>query len=298
MPQVDGTYSTQAQSWHTSRVTIANNPATALEKILRTLIESRLPTIGQGWTATLGVEPGSPDFAKRHAEVVALFSRVQAHLESLDENARERALYAKYVDRWYNAVVYRESWDARERPAKTAINPEVLDHLAGLGLQLSLQSPEPPLDDEKLRILSESLAAWRDLLDEAGLPEGLVVQIRAQVDHLEWLLANADQFGVPPIAEAARDLLGYSVVVAPRAPKWKLKLGVALYGLVAFLGPVDDATEHAKNAVTNVIETFREVESLFEEPEPQRALESGGQPQIEAANDSAEADDDGDDSPS
>ena len=279
-------------------MTIANNPATALEKILRTLIESRQPTISQGWTAALGVEPGLPAFAKRHAEVVALFSRIHTHLESLDENARERALYVKYVDRWYGAIVYRESWDSRERPARHAINPEVLDHLAGLGLQLSLQSPEPPLDDEKLRILSESLAAWRDLLDEAGLPEGLVVQIRAQVDHIDWLLANADQFGVTPIAEAARDLLGYSVVVAPKARNWKVTLGAALFGLVAFLGQADDATEHAGNIVTNVVEMFQEVESLFDEPEPQRALESGRQPQIEAANDGSRANEDADDSPS
>ncbi|MCF8606026.1 hypothetical protein L5I01_21985 [Gordonia sp. HY442] len=262
-------------------MTIANNPATALEQVLRRVIQSSGKTIGEGWQKALGVDPGTPEFIQRHTEVVGLLARVNDYLLALDDGATEREIYLKYVPAWYEAVVYRESWANTQHPANKAVRSETLDHLRGLGANLSMRSTEPTLTEGKLSELTNSLAEWRNLLDEAGLPAELAQQIRTQVDHIEWLLANVETFGVEPVARGARELFGMSLPVVAMGGNWTRKVAGAMVGLVLFLTPVDKATEHVDNILTNLSHTTQVIEH-FGEPEPQKAITAGTDDQATA----------------
>lgn len=254
---------------------IPNNPATALDTILRKVATSGAPNVSDGWTSALGVTPGTTDFALRHGEVVGLMNRVLTHLTSLDPEEVEHELYLQYVPAWYRAVVYPDSWGSSNRPAAGIIELHILDHLKGLGLHMRRRSVYPVLGDDKLAELRRSLDEWRTLADKAGLPSDLAQQVRTLVDHIDWLLANSETFGTEPVMENARTLFGLSVPVIHFADrKWTKTIASAMAALVLVLGPVADATEEANRILTNVSETVSEIRE-FGSPEPQKALPPG-----------------------
>ncbi|QTI67390.1 hypothetical protein [Gordonia polyisoprenivorans] len=268
---------------------IPNNPATALDTILRKVATSGATTVGEGWKLTLGAEPGTAEFALRHGEAVGLMNKVLAHLTSLDPGEVESRLYLQYVPAWHGAVVFRDGWGRTDQPASKIIRLPILDHLMGLGLHMEVQrrAVYPELSDDKLENLRESLAEWRKLVEEAGLPTDLAQQVKTLVDHIDWLLSNTETFGTEPVMENARTLFGLSVPVIRFADgKWKKTVVAAMAGLVLFLNPIADATEEANRILTNVSETVSEIRE-FGSPEPQKALPPGDGANVTADDESA-----------
>lgn len=252
---------------------IANNPATALEGILRAVVQSGGTTVTAGWERVLEASVDSPEFAMRHGEVVGLFHQVHTYLVGLEPDDVEHVLYLKYVPAWYGAVVFRDRWNHTGIPAGTIIKGPELDHLQGLGVHLRLkyQNAQPDLGEGNLANLTQSLREWRDLLDGAELPSNLAHEIKSQVDHIEWLLSNVEMFGAEPVARGARTLLGLSVPVLALGGKMVKAAGVAMAGLLMFLTPIEVASDKATNILTNFKEAVQTVEELGA-PEPQKAL--------------------------
>ena len=253
-------------------MTIANNPASALERILRKLTASGGQTMSDGWVKTLGATPGTHDFVQRHSEVVNLLAQVHSYLLALPDEQSERGIYLQYVPAWYDAIVFRELWSNAQRPPQNAVRPEILDHLHTLGTIMGMRSPEPMLTDDRLKALTDSLAEWRNLLEETGLEAGLAQEIRRQVDHIEWLLANVETFGVEPVAAGARKLFGLGLPVVAKGGKWKKLVAAAMTGTIMFLTFGETATDKTNNVLTNLSETVQIIEHFGE---PQKALPAG-----------------------
>ena len=246
-----------------------------LFRSLRNLILSGGQNVSDGWTRTLGATPGSLEFVQRHTEVVDLLARVHSYLVALPDNETERELYLQYVPQWYDAVVYRDTWGSSQRPPSVVVRPEILDHLKGLGANLTRRSRDPSLTEGKLAALTNSLEERRKLLEEADLESYLAQQIRTQVDHIEWLLSNVETFGVEPVARGARGLFGLAIPVIAKGGNWRNRVATALVGLVVFLGPIEDVTDKANNILTNLVETAQIIEHIGESDEPQKALPPG-----------------------
>ncbi|WP_439028999.1 hypothetical protein [Gordonia terrae] len=261
---------------------IPNNPATALDQILRAVATSGVSNVAEAWKAVLGVDVGTTAFAQRHGAVVGLMNEVLTYLTSLDPDDLEHELFIQYVPAWYGAVVYPDSWWNGNRPPHGIIELHNLDHLRSLGLHMRRRPVYPVLDDDKLGPLRESLAQWRTLVEDAGLPDDLAQQIKALVDHIDWLLANTGTFGTAPVMENARTLFGLSVpVISFAGDKWKKTVVAAMAGLVLFLNPVADATEEGSRILTSVSDMVGEIRE-FGSPEPQKALPPGDQPDAPA----------------
>ncbi|WP_222113906.1 hypothetical protein [Gordonia paraffinivorans] len=222
----------------------ADNPATALHRIIKAVRFSGANSVANGWTNVLGSEVGTEDFALKHAEVVQLFRQVYNYLNSLPEGDEDRALYMKYTPIWYRAIVYPDSWNASTHPAEKVIDVQSLDQLGGLGRLLHRIAGES-LDDDAVAKLRDSLRAWRELLDEAGLPTDIAERIRTQVDLIMWLLDNLETYGAEPVIRESRNLVGLGVEAMQAVPAKAKKIGIALASLVYVFGLLHQGVDEA-----------------------------------------------------
>lgn len=62
-------------------------------------------------------------------------------------------------------------------------------------------------------MLKASLAEWATLLEEAELPPDLAAKIRAEIEQIEFLLSEAETYGLEPLAEHGRSLFGLGLSV-------------------------------------------------------------------------------------
>lgn len=230
------------------------NPATALHNILEQMMYSDRDTIQDGWAAVLGAHVGTVDFAQRHGEVIALLNGVGARLRGLPEGNRTRERCLPYIPSWYQALVYTGPWGSSQHPARIVIDKANLDQLGTVGdlFDTLFDDERTALSDDALAQLRRNLGEWRDLLDEADLPRGIASQIRAQVNHIEWLLDNVGTFGSQPIVDRTRELVGSGVSAVAVKPKLSVKIGSALTGAVMFLGLVHQGVDQANGILEGV----------------------------------------------
>ncbi|QGU08788.1 hypothetical protein COCCU_14490 (plasmid) [Corynebacterium occultum] len=193
------------------------NPAMALYVILKKVVNSEARTVAAGWGSALGSAPNDKDFPQKHAEVVNLFAETQRYLLSLPEGNMDWEIYGKYLPSWYNAVIFRKLWDNTQYPAKSIINAAALDQLGGLGSLLG-RTERAVLDDSSIENLKNGLEKWRELLDDSGISADVKEQIKAQVNHITWLLENMDTFGPNPVVREARNLAGLGFQLMSQLP--------------------------------------------------------------------------------
>lgn len=145
-------------------MTVIDNPATALQQILRQIVSSN-GAINDLWKGILGIAPGTPEFARRHAEVVGLWQQINNLLFALPPGDLEREQYLQYMPHYYDVIVYRESWAARGTGSG---NMMAIDHLTGIASTLRYRGlSNPAVSDDAITRLRESIAEWHSILDEA-----------------------------------------------------------------------------------------------------------------------------------
>ncbi|WP_157931770.1 hypothetical protein [Mycobacteroides abscessus] len=197
--------------------TVPDNPATALERIFDSVRSSGQKSIKGVWTTVLNAQHGTPEFYKRHSEVMALVSRLQLILESLPDDDSTRVRNLGDVPLWYGAVLPIAHWDDQNFKAWAALIPEHNIRLLGsLGEILSHRTTDAKLSNTDVSRLRASLEEWKKALGETELPEAIRLEVHRQVEHIEWLLSQVDRFGYEPVVQQSRTLfsMGFSVVKA------------------------------------------------------------------------------------
>ncbi|MFD3427793.1 hypothetical protein [Nocardia fluminea] len=261
-------------------VAMANNPAASLHEVLRGVMTSGAASVKKGWIAALGATPGTPEFGRRHSEVVGLYRDLYTRLAALPEDeAAARDQYLSLMGAWYDAIVFQGN--INQTPASDLGDPMVINHLIGaaqLIRSIGIATPSPSEDSmDKLRA---SIRDWYELLDDTELPDELRNEIRGQVQHVEWLLTNIGTYGAQPVVAAAQDLVGSGIAAMARQPKWAKRIGAALSGVVIFLGGAEQGVEHANGILVGVAEMQTHLEELVHGPK--ELTEAPEQRQLEA----------------
>ncbi len=127
--------------------------------------------------------------------------------------------------------------------------------------------------DEAQDALVRGLKEWKDLLDEAGLPPGISEQVRSQVAHIEWLLANVSLFGSEPVVRESRNLIGLGVEVLQLVPVKARKVGAAMAYIVYMLGLVHAGIDHTAGILEGLNEVSAQIEVITDNP-PELSAES------------------------
>lgn len=188
------------------------NPASALHRVLAQVQVQETP-LTACWGKVLHAEYGSPDFVRRHAEVMGLLAAALRMAAGLPESARDRNF--RYAQQWWSALVMpQHNWP--NTGGSASLSPSDLDHLGALGDLLEDRLPHTAAnpDDSRLEQLRQTVATLLLDLDEfTSLATPTRRLIRADLMHVLWLIDNVETFGTGRVAEEAQRVTG-AVTVA------------------------------------------------------------------------------------
>ncbi|MGX1303308.1 hypothetical protein RKD35_004796 [Streptomyces albogriseolus] len=133
------------------------------------------------------------------------------------------------------------NWTDGSRPASGIIAQDVLDHLDSAAdiISGSLVGSTAAPRSADLESMADQCREWLDLLrnmDEAELSGPIKDQLISQIEHLLWLIDNAETFGGARVADEASRVIGSlaqasaTMTAGPEtASRWKK----AWYGFIA-----------------------------------------------------------------
>lgn len=191
--------------------------AIALYDILATVKNS--PTDGpimESWESCLGAPRNSEEFAKRHAEVVGLLLDLHSEISGL-ESERLRKRLEKYSNSWWAAIIHPlRNWE--QTPASELIPAGDLDML-GTACDLvgpQIDGPESASAMSSLAHLRTECDAWLTLVadNEEVVDDSFRQVLLSQINHLIWLIDNANTFGVARIIQQGDQVTGTLVRTA------------------------------------------------------------------------------------
>lgn len=240
------------------------NPATALQAILRRIIQTKSGDLRNAWHAILEAPVGSGEFARRHSAVINLWQEVHNLLSGLPDGDAEREQYLGYMSHYYNVLVYPQGWNVGPDGIG---NATTIDHLTGIAstFRYRVLTP-PPATDDAIARLRVSISEWRDILDEAGFDEKFANELHAQLNHLGWLLDNMTLFGARPVVEASMSLAGASIVAMGTKPSFAKRIGKATAGFVAFVTLFNPVVDQATGMIEGMTELRDAVIELITPP--------------------------------
>ncbi|MCZ4497529.1 MAG: hypothetical protein JWQ74_82 [Marmoricola sp.] len=214
----------------------------------------------------LGADYGVEDFGRRHLEVCALLQETLRNVEALPPQLRQR--YQTYTHAWWTAVMAPHvHWGAQQDPVDI-LTTEHLDLLGGLSESLETRlsgtaSAPLNLDLAPLKSQSEQLLS---LIDEVDLPGPYRMMLVRDLEHLVWLIDNADRFGVAAAARIGQAVLGGIEVAQARVSTndkagWRkrvVEFGGALLILSAALDAGTAVLESGSGLVSEVVSIVSE----------------------------------------
>lgn len=216
------------------------------------------------WVGALQAEGHTPEFSRRHGEVVGLFSRTVQQIHALPE--AKRVHYEPWVADWWNAVVTpTQNWDAGLQQAIIQPAPLSLLHAAGDLIETSLDGTSSAPGGASIETLEAAVAQWvEDLTGDQGLlpHAGLRKTIIEQLQHVLWLIERRDLFGLAPVAASTQEVVGAMALAAPSVPakqqaRWKSGILSIVGALTIFNGMADQgqaAIGNASEVITRAIE--------------------------------------------
>lgn len=224
--------------------------AHALHSILAAVEKSQAKSLHLRWAGVLGAEVNTPEFDRRHAEVVGLYTRILRDIQALPE-AQQR-IYGPYRHAWWEAVMQpNTAWGSGQNRVVIITREHLhLLHTAGDLIESRLDSTSSAPGATNLDSLREVIDGWVEMLTtEPGmLPNAALrtVLVR-QLEHVLWLIENASLFGAGPIASAAQEAVGGIVMASPEVPEphkrsWKQRAFQALGTLILFNAIGTEAT--------------------------------------------------------
>ncbi len=269
---------------------IPNNPATALERIFWKVRSSGGASVRDVWVNVLGAQTDTIEFAQRHSEVVRLVMQLQSLILALPPEDSVRRRNEGDITAWYRAVVFTEDWTSNFQAYDRLIPDHTVRLLGSLGDNLTIRSASGVPSGSDLDRLKSSLDEWRTLLAEADLPDTLAAEVRVQVDHIEWLLGNAETYGYEPVVEQSRNLFATAFTVVKTAGTVS-NISTAMVGLFQFIthlgmhdyGQAANAVAGMLSSASEVFDAANEQQKAIAGPKtkaigagPQKAIERGG----------------------
>lgn len=246
--------------------------AHALQAILRELNNAETGgSLQARWFKVLGSRGLGAEFVRRHAEVVALLESVIRQIATLPESSR--ANYEPSTVPWWQAIVAPDvSWGSGASSA--LIGDEHIRSLGALGdvLEFRLEATSAAPVGKFLDELKAQCAEWAASLENAGLPAGFRNLIAEGINHLTWLIENADRFGYARVAQAAEAVTGQLVMATPQVPEPKratwterlTKWTAVLAAYSAFMGGTHMAIETTKVVVRDIESTVATVTDIVD----------------------------------
>jgi hypothetical protein len=255
-------------------------PAHQVFDAIRGVKSAKAQTLVQAWALYLSNQPGTLTFARRHAELVKLFSETLDEIDSLPEGPRNR--YRIYVHAWWNALIAPDAlWNNTRHPPEKIINSSNLDQLAGLGdlLEARYKVTAVPAKAslESLRVqCDEWIAILND--DKEIANESLRLTLASQLHHLIWLINNAEAFGVARIVKHADGVTGTLVRVAASGQVVNRdgQFTQRLKKFVATLAIVSGALTGVAGTIEAVDHNVKAIESLVHDVSHENGSESPG----------------------
>ncbi|WP_326721706.1 hypothetical protein OHT59_22005 [Streptomyces sp. NBC_00243] len=221
-----------------------NTSAHFLHEILSSLHKSTEMFLSSAWGHVLEASYGTPEFCRRHAEVVNLLKDTIDGIAALPERAKAR--HERYIDSWWNAVISPTgNWGNSGHKPSTIIDDVGLDQLGSAADLLSIHCAgsaiAPAASD--LGKLRESCEEWLQVvsaLNPGELPDGIKAQLLVQIKHLIWLVDISPLIGQSRVVQESGRLVGVLANATAAAPEgssvggqnWREKF-VALFALVA-----------------------------------------------------------------
>ncbi|MER7686891.1 hypothetical protein [Streptomyces sp. NPDC097610] len=189
-----------------------NTAAHHLYTILCQIRDSGENAYSAGWVHVLDAEWGSPEFARRHTEVVTLLQLTLRSLNALPERSRVRS--ERYVNGWWVAVMQPvANWSDINRPAQGVISQEDLDQLESTAELISgnLMGSDAAPRSGNLDEIAKQCKEWLDLLQsmsESEISGPVRDELISQIKHLIWLIEHVDLFGGARVAGEATSVIG------------------------------------------------------------------------------------------
>jgi hypothetical protein len=213
--------------------------AHALAAILRAVNESEKKSLRQKWGEALGqVHPSSVELSRRHAETVSLLTSTLRQVHALPED--KQSTYIPFTQHWWTAVVCPDAqWNATG--TGPVIAQEHLALLSNLGdfLEARLEHTAAAPGGFNLAEVRTQCHEWTAALDDDLLPAALARSLGQAIQHLSWVIDNAELFGAAHVAAVANDLTGDMVLTTRLVPparrrEWAARLGKWTATLMAF----------------------------------------------------------------
>lgn len=202
------------------------NDANALHRLLEALTEQDKFALHTRWAEVLECEFETPEFARRHAEVVALLNGSIELIAMLPASTAER--FDRYVWRWWYAVIAPSHAWPNPVGRGSVLTQEALDQLASAGELIDSHlggSTASPRSDNVVA-LSKHCLEWLGVLEEDDdLPTALRLALLHDLRHVLWLTEHVDLFGVSRAATAAQQAAGGLVLACHHVshktrPRW------------------------------------------------------------------------------
>lgn len=209
-----------------------------LHDVLEAVRDSPKQNLQEAWVTVLDSPYTSPEFARRHSEVVTLLSSTIAEISALPDHTAERS--RRYVNACWRATVFPDGvWGNSQHTPASLIAQGDLDQLSSVGDLLASANvgtavaPRAGSLDE-LRTQCEEWLAILTGDDGSQLPAAVRDQLIGQIKHLLWLIDNASVFGAARVSHEADRFLGTVARVTGShrtTPRWK-RAGVSLMAVL------------------------------------------------------------------
>lgn len=198
-------------------VTVPINDAQALQSLLESFMAAE-GGASQAWSEVLGAEYGTVEFARRHALAMETYSGTLHHIDMLPERSRDR--FERYAQQWWNALVVPGHTWASRASCTDVLSQEALDQLGSAADVIeSRTNPHSEVPQSQLADLREQVLQWTGLIEgEPSLPPTTRARLKDAVDHVVWLIDEAETFGAERVVVAGERLVGNLVPVLPQVP--------------------------------------------------------------------------------
>lgn len=221
-------------------VTVPINDAQALQFLLESFTAAE-GGASQAWSEVLGADYGTVEFARRHALAMETYSGTLRHIDMLPERSRDR--FERYAQQWWNALVAPDhTWGSRASRTDV-LSQEALDQLGSAADVIeSRTNPHSEAPQSQLAVLREQVLQWTGLIEgEPSLSRTTRARLKDAVDHVVWLIDEAETFGAERVVVAAERLvgaLGPVTVQVPESqqPTWKTHVSKLVSALLLFGG--------------------------------------------------------------
>jgi hypothetical protein len=270
-------------------MTAARTDAQALHDLLVAVRESKdTPSMMAAWHNVL--QSDGDEFVRRHCEVIGLLASTIEQIDALP-NEQQRNRLKRYVPAWWRAVMAPDHAWGGPQDTRGLLADADLDHLASAAdiienrMRASLAAPSGGV--EKLADFRTICADWLGYLrDEAhDLPDALRQSLIKDLEHVTWLIDNANLFGMARVAEAGQRAVGGLVTVSAHVRgedlfRWREMLNKTIGVLVTFstLVITVDAALDAGGDMVGRITSVVSTEEVPGEPPGPRELRPGSEP--------------------